>query len=540
MTHARPITELLAECHDYPDLFATAVLRTKPRAWQHRALEEIGRRVRGGDVRIDAHLRCCHSAGKTWIAAVVTLWWTSTRPEARGLTTAPKWQTVEEVLWPEIRRLYAGSLLADLAVGRCLTTKLEFAEAWFTAGAASDRPETLEGSHSPTAALRVVDESKAVDDGVITSTEGLLASPAALDLWISTPSIRSGAFYERDVNGGPRVLRIVVTADDLIAEGVPGIAEWKAECLRKWGENSPEYRSRVMAEYIEEGEGALYPFAHIERAVAHSWRVALPVTAGYDVAGSVDGDENVVVIANGPDALDRREVFIAGAWKEHDTQISKGRALAYFREHGATSAKVDAIGIGKGVRDAIAQDFAACEEYRATSRPNDPTRFANRKAEDAWHVRELLEDGLLRLPPDPILRQQFLAMRYVINPQGRIRVVDPNDSPDRHDAVLIALSGRTGSGAAWLGLMEERARPVRAARPAPGVAGEAGPFYDAAGNEVTREGHLIPPRGRAVRSGAGDVSLLGDLYANGGRPGDAPTMNTEQLAQLWSGAARRS
>jgi hypothetical protein len=101
---------------------------------------------------------------------------------------------------------------------------------------------------------------------------------------------------------------------------------------------------------------------------------------------------------------------------------------------------VDAIGLGKGVADALHLDFGTCSEYRASAVPEDPVQFANLKAEGSWKMRALLEKGLLRLPNDPMVRAQFLGMKYEITVQGRLRVVDPNDSPDRHDAIVIALT----------------------------------------------------------------------------------------------------
>lgn len=60
--------------------------------------------------------------------------------------------------------------------------------------------------------------------------------------------------------------------------------------------------------------------------------------------------------------------------------------------------------------------------------------------------RGLLEAGRIRLPKSPILKAQLLGMRYTIDPKGRIRVVDPSDSPDHVDAVLIALAGDMNDG----------------------------------------------------------------------------------------------
>ena len=455
MTPAEQLHAVFAACVDDPALFFRAILRAPLRKWQADLCAEITARLKAGERHLRVHVRSCHGAGKTYFAAGLGQWWLSTRPESRVLTTAPTWAGVENLLWPEIARLYNGSLLRDLRFGRLLTTKLEVREGWYAVGASSDRSENLEGHHSPVAAMRIVDEAKAVEDGIFDATAGMLDAPETLDLWISTPSIRTGRYYERDVNGGEGVIRCVVTAADLVADGVPGKAEWAAESLRQWGEDSPEYQSRVLARYVDDAEGALFPLSWIDRAMAQEWTVDGPLLAGFDVAGSKDGDESVVALAAGADPEQRAEIKGLTPWRERDTMVSKGRAKAAAS---GAPLRVDGIGLGKGVLDSLAEDGYTVEEYRASDKPHDETRFANRKAEDAWGVRKRLEAGLLRLPKDKTLKSQLAAMRYKILPSGKLQVVDPSDSPDRADAVIIALAGRrAASHDGWLELIERRA-----------------------------------------------------------------------------------
>jgi phage terminase large subunit len=436
------IVALLAEVHDDPAAFWRLVLRGEPRRWQAAVCEEIRLRLEAGERHLSVLIRSCHGAGKTTLAVVLSLWWTATRPHSRGLTTAPTWAAVEGVFWIELARLFSGSLLARAGFGRLLTTELSFEPGWDLVGLSTDHPVNLEGRHSPTAAVRVVDEAKAVEGAVFESTEALLDAPETLDVWISTPSIPSGPFFDRDVKGRADVIRSVVTINDLIAEGLPGKADWQASRLAEWGENSPEYQSRAMARYMNDAEGALFPFAWVERAMAADFDVPLVPVAGLDVAGSVAGDETALALLAGPDVLGRCHVRSVTSWRVRDTQESKGRALALVREAGANVLAVDVVGLGKGVADSIRQDFPGVSEFRASDRAEDPERFTNLKAETAWKLRGLLEAGRIRLPQSATLKAQLLGMRYAITPQGKIRVVDPPDSPDLVDSVLIALAGQ--------------------------------------------------------------------------------------------------
>jgi phage terminase large subunit len=433
------LVRLLAETHDDPRAFAELVIKFTPRRWQAAVMDDIAARLAAGERHPRVLIRSCHGAGKTALAAALSLWFTATRPHSRGLTTGPTWGAVEGVFWVELARLYGGSLLARAGTGRLLTTELSFAPGWDLVGLSTDHPVNLEGRHSPTAAVRIVDEAKAVDPAVFESTEALLDAPETLDMWISTPSIPSGPFFSRDTNGGQSIVRAVVTIDDLIAEGLPGKAAWKAARLEEWGANSPEYESRCMARYISDGEGALFPFAWITRAESAGFTVDGTPICGVDPAGSVAGDATACAFIAGPDD-GRYEVLGVTSWHAADTQVSKGKILLLAREAGSQTIACDVVGLGKGLSDSMRQDFKGVREFRASSAAREGDRFTNLKAETAWTLRGLLENGKIALPKDDALRRELLGMKYQITPAGKIRVVDPSDSPDLVDAVLIALA----------------------------------------------------------------------------------------------------
>jgi hypothetical protein len=169
---------------------------------------------------------------------------------------------------------------------------------------------------------------------------------------------------------------------------------------------------------------------------------------GQDVAGSVDGDENAISLACGPDDEDRWQQHELDGWHERDTMLSKGRAYAILAERKLKrpTIRVDVIGLGKGLADSAGQDnMYQIEEYRASNKPRDSVRFVNRKAEDAWHFRQRLEKEKIRLVPvtHPLaqkLRGQLIAMKYEVKQNGKICVIDPSDSPDLADATLISMA----------------------------------------------------------------------------------------------------
>jgi phage terminase large subunit len=437
--------EIWEAVHDDPGLFFVEILRVdRMRSWQRDVCGEIHARLDSGDRHLKILLRTCHGAGKGFLAAGLVLWLLSTRPNSRILTLAQTWDGVENLLWPEIASHYQRSLLRYLNFGRMLTTKLDVSDTWYALGSSSDKPEHLEGHHSKVAAMRVVDEAKAVETPTFDSTKGMLDAPETVDLWMSTPSIQSGEFFDRDTGSDESVIRRVVDVDELIADGVEGKAEWKEECRRDWGEHSDKYQSRVLAKYIDQAEGTLFPVSWIERAMAQTFEVATPLVAGMDVAGSVDGDQNAVAIVAGPDvSAGLLHVRSIDGWHERDTMVSKGKALSIVQPLKAPL-YVDVIGLGKGVADAARQDGWRVSEYRASDKPRVPVDFLNRKAEDAWTLRERLEKGTVRLPFNQLLKAQMKDMKYRILPSGKKQVIDPAKSPDLADAVIIAIASAGG------------------------------------------------------------------------------------------------
>lgn len=456
--------DLFAEWYDDPlSYFEVALRAHELRKWQRSLLAEIRDRRQGGELHTRVHVRTNHGSGKTYLAGGLCNWWQTTRPGARTFTTAPTWELLETRLWVEIRKHYQKSL-PETRLGELMPRSARWYTGgdsnpdWFAMGGSSDHPANLEGFHS-WAMARIIDEAKAVPDAVYTATDGMFfPCDESFDLWISTPSTRNGRFYERDLaDDDATLIRRVVTIDDLIADGMPGAVEGKKRFIVDYGgEHTFEYRSRAMAEYIDNAEGSLFPFSWIERAMMSDEereRAGLPIfhvggraTVGYDVAGSVSGDENAVMSAYGPDNLIRYEVHDGQHWHQHDTMISKDRVIEFARDLKPMRVRVDVQGLGKGVSDAIMREIAErhlpffVEEYRSADPAEDPDRFINQKAENAWSVRTMLEQDRLRLPKSPMLRKQMAEMKYEVR-NGKIRVIDPDDSPDHWDAVLMAIGG---------------------------------------------------------------------------------------------------
>ncbi len=193
---------------------------------------------------------------------------------------------------------------------------------------------------------------------------------------------------------------------------------------------------------------------------------------GVDVAGSTNGDETTLYLSYGPDEKGRREIRFAGAWREKDTTVTVSKILDAIEKHSVGRVRIDVAGLGKGPKDQIARALAdtdvKVEEWRSADPANESKRFLNTKAEESWNLRAELESGLLRLPRSQALRSQIVKMRDEMNVKQQHKIIDPADSPDHFDGLLIVVAGpgRRVAGAGWLDYaaeqieaIEERSRP---------------------------------------------------------------------------------
>jgi hypothetical protein len=142
------------------------------------------------------------------------------------------------------------------------------------------------------------------------------------------------------------------------------------------------------------------------------------------------------------------------------------RAIA---ETGATTVKVDSIGIGWGLcgelrnRAARGEHTAAIVEVNVAEKATDPTKYANLRAQIWWEIGRLLSEqrawDLSGMDDADRTIAELLEPRWAPDTAGRIKVESKDDirersagrSPDRADALLLAFYSPAGADlAGWI------------------------------------------------------------------------------------------
>src|SRR5262249_40975233 len=152
-----------------------------------------------------------HRTGKSVLIACLSLWWILTRPLARVLLLAPKWQQLKDVVWREVRRLYRG---ASRPLGGTLHENpqagLVFPDLRQVVGMSLDTgQEKLQGYASPHL-LVIVDEAAALDEPTAEAVFSNLAGGGRVVL-CGNPTKRSGPFYSAFEGDGWHKIRIAST-----------------------------------------------------------------------------------------------------------------------------------------------------------------------------------------------------------------------------------------------------------------------------------------------------------------------------------------
>lgn len=427
--------------------------------------------------------KAAHAVSKSFTAARIAIWFLHAFPPAVVLTTAPTYNQVVNILWREIGAAYATARRPLL--GRLLETRIEIADRWYALGfkAADTAPDRFQGFHADHL-LVIKDEASGIHPIVHEALDSTLSSGILTrELMIGNPIHAAGHFYDAFHSKRSLYHTMTIAAADTPNFAGRGVVRpylitpaWAEEKRLEHGEESAYYLSRVLAEFPRQGVDSLIPLAWCEAARARPARDGGgAVEIGVDVAREGD-DESGYYLRCGPDIL--RWEF----WRLPDLMQTAGRIAAVARAYGARvrRIRVDAIGVGAGVADALRQEFGRLvEDVNVGAAPSTgPVRSGepeplNLKAELYWGLRELLRTGAINGLEDEETISQLVAVRYATTVTGKFKIELKEDykrrvgrSPDRAEALLLAFTGpdhdraRARWGAAPAGLRSAGALPA--------------------------------------------------------------------------------
>ena len=396
-------------------------------------------------------VRSCHGAGKSFTAGLLASWWIDTHPpgEAIVVSTAPTYKQVHAVLWEEIRKQHRTGDLPGVVLQ---TDEWKIGDVLVGMGRkpADHDDHGFQGIHRRYV-LVILDEACGIPDNLWTAVEAITTNADCRILAIGNPDDPATEFGRVCRSGsGWNVISISsFDTPNLSGEDVPEKMRpllpdptWVEDARKRWGADSPVYKSKVLGEFPEISQDTLIPQKQIIAAQERTIDTqVVPARLGVDVA-RYGTDQTVLAIArNG-------HVRIHESRGKQSTVETTGRVIHATQEHDVFEIRVDGVGVGGGVVDQLAEQGYPVLDMQAGSGATDPAIYKNARAEWYWCLRGLFEDGLVDLDPeDDELAAQLGALRYAYTSRGQIVIESKDDmrkrgmpSPDRADAVMLVLA----------------------------------------------------------------------------------------------------
>lgn len=415
-------------------------------------------------------VRSCHSAGKSFNAAVLTAWWIDAHPPGTAfvITTAPTGAQVKSILWREINRLHER---ANLGGNTNLTE-------WYLGGElvafgrkpADHSNSAFQGIHA-LYVLVILDEACGIPADLWVAGETIASNRHSRMLAIGNPDDSDGEFARVcDPTSGWHKIKIsYLDTPNFTHEPVSDnlrdmliAPDWVEDKKIHWGENSALFQSKCLGEFPKP---ELDPWTVVQLGSVMKCRyLDLPdedqftVEAGIDVGAG--GDRTVIRERRGT-KVGREKSF-----QDADPMATMGQLVECLAEWGVNRVKIDVIGIGWGIYgrlkelSSVQNPGGECRHgaevvpVNFASKSVQPKRFLNLRAEVWWQVgRELSRNGgwdLGALDDDVI--GELTTPRYeIMDSYGKIKI-EPKDkvrerlgaSPDRAEALLLAFYDGAG------------------------------------------------------------------------------------------------
>lgn len=424
-------------------------------------------------------VKSCHSIGKTFISAVAAAWWIDTRFNSMVQSTAPTYEQVHGQLWEEIRKLHT-------QVG--LPGQVNEADQWkrpmLNEGTgrtknilvgqgrkpADNNIHGFHGIHRPDGVLVLLDEGCGLHQSLFTGAEAI--TTATFDRQLTTgnpddPDTEFGDIFENRQGQWNLITVSALDTPNFTPEGDELRKKYKddpeklayvermlgglpqpdkiEEQKELWGEDSPRYLSKVLAQFPLVSEDSLFTPAELATGLANRVEVDENPFKVLGVDPARYGDDKAAIVLNTDGKLD-----IIATYQTMDLMQLAARVHKHALDLEVDQVRVDAVGVGGGVMDRLVQlSNAAGKPYvviEMVASASPPDRSLHRNARAYWYdtMKHKLRSGHIELPDSKELLNEMSRVRYEY-PNGIMKIESKEDmrkrgvsSPDLLDAAVIA------------------------------------------------------------------------------------------------------
>jgi len=435
------VLDKLASWRRSPLLFSRECIDFEPSNQQIEALLNItkGKRL---------SIRSGHGTGKDTIAAILSLWFISTRAHSKVVVTAPTNRQLQDIYWSELSKWFRKSKLQE----EFIMQKDKFfhksapKEWWIRLispqikATKEEQAETLAGMHADHLFI-IVDESSGVPDPVYVPLEGAMTQEDNKVLLIGNMTRNSGYFYDTHFHNKIKSdwIRLHWNSEksNIVSKDYPKYMS------TKYGIDSSVYAIRVTGDPPLEDDRSFISLSWARQCLGKEIVIAEdePLYLGVDVARY--GDDKSII-------LPRRGLEIS-PWETFqglNTITLGGHINTSYTEQEADGLAIDEIGVGAGVTDWLEKHgHIRCFGINVAEKSTDMTKY-DRLRDELWcAVKDNCMKGRYSFPEGEEgeeLCNELASPLYDFNAHGGIKIESKKEmkrrgiaSPNIADALCL-------------------------------------------------------------------------------------------------------
>jgi len=389
-----------------------------------------------------------HGIGKSTTLAWLILWFLFCYLDAQIPCTAPTENQMYDVLWKELAKwlkMMPEQIQGLYEWSNTYIRIRERPETWFARAktARKEAPEALAGVHGDFV-MFVIDEASGVPEEIFNTAEGALTNKDILVLMISNPTRLIGYFYEAFHKDGKNWQQLGFSSNEspvVDKEFVQRIAE-------KHGENSDEYKIRVMGDFpSEEGideKGFVNLFTSDEIKFTQDQKF-VKTRMGIDPSGEGQ-DETAWAVR------DDFKGGIVGTERTSNPKSIAEKTLTLMEKYvtNQNDVTIDNFGVGANVAQEIAlTPFGYRVNGLNVGEQAKEALYLNIRAEAYYAIKAWFRKGgsLVDNEDNHKLKDELLTVKFKRNLQGKIQIMSKLEmsklgipSPNKADAFMLTFT----------------------------------------------------------------------------------------------------
>ena len=431
-----------------------------PDAWACELLDEVGAQVRARGFDgvtpvppIQFAVSSGHGIGKSAMAAWLTLWIMSTRPHSKGVVTANTGEQLSSKTWAGVAAWLSRSInkhwfTITTGKGAMRLVHNDHPESWRVDAQTSreENSESFAGLHAASSTpWYLFDEASAIPSKIWEVAEGGKTDGEPMHFAFGNPTRNTGAFAECFGKQRHRWNTRQIDSRNVAITNKALLKGW----VDDYGEDSDFVRVRVRGIFPRASSTQFIGRDLVDGAVARntgdkeraSGRTA---AVGVDVARFGD-DSSVIFTRVGRDG----DVVPIKRFRGLDTMQMAAKVSEHIDHLQMLGLRVitfvDGGGVGGGVVDRLRQLNRDVIEVQFGAKPDDPRKYANKRAEMWGRLKAWLEIG--RLPRDETLATDITSVEYGFRPDDTILLESKESmkkrglaSPDDGDAIALTFA----------------------------------------------------------------------------------------------------